>query len=181
QAPRGLSADEKKSKMLEIFRETKEFYQLKELEKLGPKMKGIVSQSVKEVLQELVDDNLVQMDKIGAGNFYWAFPAQEGAALMAKIDEVKKDIDRLTARGKEIEGLMEQERQTRPASEERTKALQQYRQLRHEKDKLQREKAALLQCDAAQVEHKRRGAVLAHEAAERWTGTTPSFGSNDHS
>jgi hypothetical protein len=65
--------------------------QLKELEKLGPKMKGIgdylllvtpdlsvfashneafcpVSQSVKEVLQSLVDDNLVQMDKIGSSN-----------------------------------------------------------------------------------------------------------------
>ena len=67
--------------------------QLKELEKLGPKMKGIgdylqylflaigsvhvalhneaffpVSQSVKEVLQSLVDDNLVQADKIGSSN-----------------------------------------------------------------------------------------------------------------
>ena len=71
--------------------------QLKELEKLGPKMKGIgnyriglsprifcslfpvlfvfshegsfvVSQSVKEVLQSLVDDNLVQIDKIGSSN-----------------------------------------------------------------------------------------------------------------
>jgi hypothetical protein len=60
--------------------------QLKELEKLGPKLKGIgdcqarhtscafnhirnvVSQSVKEVLQSLVDDGLVQYDKIGASN-----------------------------------------------------------------------------------------------------------------
>jgi Mnd1 HTH domain len=60
--------------------------QLKELEKLGPKMKGIgdcpfprilsvspyqgnlVTQSVKEVLQSLVDDDLVQTDKIGSSN-----------------------------------------------------------------------------------------------------------------
>lgn len=79
--------------------------QLKELEKLGPKMKGIgdysahfhgfyffcfvlflfthtkgvpgssffyfclpVSQTVKEVLQSLVDDSLVQTDKIGSSN-----------------------------------------------------------------------------------------------------------------
>jgi len=40
-APRGLSAEEKRVKLLEIFHETKDFYQLKELEKLGPKMKGI--------------------------------------------------------------------------------------------------------------------------------------------
>lgn len=35
---------------------------------LGPKLKGIVSQSVKEVLQSLVDDGLVQGDKIGSSN-----------------------------------------------------------------------------------------------------------------
>ncbi len=32
-------------------------------------------QSVKEVLQSLVDDNLVDFDKIGSGNFYWALPS----------------------------------------------------------------------------------------------------------
>ncbi|KAG9004441.1 hypothetical protein FRB90_010894, partial [Tulasnella sp. 427] len=59
-APRGLSAEEKRVKLLEIFHESvfnfpwtyskaprtnlnlqKDFYQLKELEKLGPKLKGI--------------------------------------------------------------------------------------------------------------------------------------------
>lgn len=67
-APRGLSLEEKRTKLLEIFHESKDFYQLKELEKLGPKLKGIVSQTVKEVLQSLVDDGLVQGDKIGASN-----------------------------------------------------------------------------------------------------------------
>lgn len=40
------------------------FFQLKELEKLGPK-KGVISQSVKDVVQSLVDDDLVFKDKIG--------------------------------------------------------------------------------------------------------------------
>lgn len=38
--------------------------QLKELEKLGPR-KGVISQSVKDVVQSLVDDDLVSKDKIG--------------------------------------------------------------------------------------------------------------------
>lgn len=38
--------------------------QLKELEKLGPR-KGVISQSVKDVVQSLVDDDLVLKDKIG--------------------------------------------------------------------------------------------------------------------
>ena len=39
-------------------------FQLKELEKLGPR-KGVISQSVKDVVQSLVDDDLVSKEKIG--------------------------------------------------------------------------------------------------------------------
>jgi hypothetical protein len=39
-------------------------FQLKELEKMGPK-KGVISQSVKDVVQSLVDDDLVLKDKTG--------------------------------------------------------------------------------------------------------------------
>ncbi|TBU59659.1 meiotic nuclear division protein 1, partial [Dichomitus squalens] len=50
------------------------FTWLKEIEKMAPKMKEIaVSQSVKGVLQSLVDDGLVQMDRIGSSNFFWSF------------------------------------------------------------------------------------------------------------
>lgn len=38
--------------------------QLKELEKSGPR-KGVISQSVKDVVQSLVDDDLVLKEKIG--------------------------------------------------------------------------------------------------------------------
>ena len=62
---KGLSLEEKRKKMLEILYETKDFFLLKELEKIAPKQKGIIAQSVKDVLQSLVDDNLVDTDKIG--------------------------------------------------------------------------------------------------------------------
>jgi predicted transcriptional regulator len=54
----------------------KEPFMLKDLERDLPKTKGIVSQTVKEVIQELVDDNLVDFDKIGGSNFFWAFPSK---------------------------------------------------------------------------------------------------------
>ncbi|CDR43523.1 RHTO0S08e02696g1_1 [Rhodotorula toruloides] len=50
--------------MLDLFRETKEFYKLQELEKLAPKTKGITSMSVKEVLQSLVDDSRKQLSTL---------------------------------------------------------------------------------------------------------------------
>jgi hypothetical protein len=74
---------------------------LKELEKVAPKSKGIgmlleaplrrdqltfildpiltpliVLQAVKEVLQSLVDDDLVDSEKIGTSIYFWAFPSK---------------------------------------------------------------------------------------------------------
>lgn len=81
-----------------------EFFQLKELEKIGPK-KGIgkedyflfcspwtlsnfglhcsiaVAQSVKDVVQSLVDDGLVTMDKIANSNYFWSFPSTAAKAV----------------------------------------------------------------------------------------------------
>lgn len=45
-----------------------------ELEKLGPKEKGVISQAVKDVVQSLVDDGMVDTEKIGTSVYFWAFP-----------------------------------------------------------------------------------------------------------
>lgn len=82
---KGLSVEEKRQRMLELFYEKKDVFQLKELEKVCPKEKGIVSQSVKEVLQSLVDDSLVDTDKIGTSVYYWAFPSKAVNIRKSKI------------------------------------------------------------------------------------------------
>ena len=55
---KGLSLEEKRNKILEIYLERKEVFNLKEIEKIGAK-KGVVFQTIKDVNQSLVDDNLV--------------------------------------------------------------------------------------------------------------------------
>ena len=49
---------------------------MKDLERMAPKEKGITAQSVKEVVQSLVDDSLVDTDKIGTSIYFWAFPSK---------------------------------------------------------------------------------------------------------
>ena len=71
---KGLSLEEKRKKMMEIFYETKDVYLLKDLEKIAPKSKGITPMSVKEVVTSLVDDGLVDSEKIGTSIYFWAFP-----------------------------------------------------------------------------------------------------------
>lgn len=62
----------------------KDFYQLKELERIAPKSKGIVQQAVKEVLQDLVGDSLVQSDKIGTSICESLEGATRGAQLIPR-------------------------------------------------------------------------------------------------
>ncbi|KAF9244879.1 meiotic nuclear division protein 1, partial [Melanogaster broomeanus] len=168
-APRGLSAEEKRVKLLEIFHESADFYQLKELEKLGPKLKGIVSQSVKEVLQSLVDDGLVQGDKIGSSNFFWSFPSQRGSIIRNKLDAAKEAKTNYENQLAELRAALERERAMRSESPTRTAALEQLVEAKRKIAPLEKELEAYGACDPAKVEEKRRAVTLAHEAAVRWT------------
>ncbi|TFK89113.1 meiotic nuclear division protein 1 [Polyporus arcularius HHB13444] len=168
-APRGLSAEEKRVKLVEIFHETKDFFQLKELEKMGPKMKGIVSQSVKEVLQSLVDDGLVQMDKIGSSNFFWSFPSQRGAIMQARLSTIREQQTTLQNQVADLRSVLEAEKASRPESDGRARALEELSSLKTEFAQLESELSAYGACDPVKLEEKRRALVLAKEAAVRWT------------
>ncbi|KAF4527335.1 hypothetical protein B566_EDAN001112 [Ephemera danica] len=89
---KGVSADEKRTRMLEIFHESEDFYQLKELEKLGPKEKGIVAQSVKDVVQSLVDDGLEDRE-----------PSDERTELLKDVSDLQAEVDQLKQELKKYE------------------------------------------------------------------------------
>ena len=45
---KGISAEEKRKRILDIYYDTKQVYNLKEIEKLGAK-KGVIPQAIKDV------------------------------------------------------------------------------------------------------------------------------------
>lgn len=45
----------------------------------------IVQQSVKEVVQGLIDDGLVNSDKIGPSNYYWSYPSAAEHAVCHRL------------------------------------------------------------------------------------------------
>ncbi|MCP9264033.1 Mnd1 family protein [Dirofilaria immitis] len=112
EAPRkkGLTAEEKRSRMLELFHESNEFFQrqdvneavaklrnfqMKDLERIAPKQKGIIPQSVKEITQLLVDEGLVECEKIGTFVCYWAFPSQSMITVTEEQKKLKLEINDL--------------------------------------------------------------------------------------
>lgn len=174
-APRGLSADEKKVKMLEIFHETADFYTMKELEKLGPKLKGVVSQTVKDIVQELVDDNLVCFDKIGTGNYYWSFPSAAGAQKQAALDKAQRELEGVNAKIVETEEAIKEAQKGREDTADRRKLLSTHQTLVDAGAAMRKELEAFRNADPAKYERKRKAVQVCKDAALRWTGQQQIF------
>ena len=41
-----------------------------------------------------MDDNYVSSDKIGTGNYFWAFPGSQGAQAKKQLDEARANLKR---------------------------------------------------------------------------------------
>lgn len=72
-----VSPEEKIAKIVAFFRSKPEFYTIKELGKLIPKVCGISSMQVDEYLNAAIDENLITKEKMGSINVYWSFEKQD--------------------------------------------------------------------------------------------------------
>lgn len=89
---RKLSLDDKKSALLDYFHETGEVFQLKELEKTAPRSTGIAAQVIKDILQKLLDDGLVDTCKIGSSVIYWSFSDRAKTEKLSKLETLQKQL-----------------------------------------------------------------------------------------
>ncbi|WVQ77336.1 hypothetical protein IAR50_007020 [Cryptococcus sp. DSM 104548] len=161
---RGLSMEAKKTKMVEIFHETAEFFSLKELEKIAP-----IQQSVKEVLDDLVGDGLVTMDKIGTGNYYWALPSAAGATKKATLAKHTKELEKLETSLGETKAALDEAEQGREDTPERQALISTLSSLQSRSQYLQAELSALGAADPVKYEKKKEAIDVCKEGAVRWT------------
>ena len=52
---------------------------------------------VKDYLQALSDDNKIRVEKIGSGNWYWSFPADEKKAKDAALEKAQDEYNKASA------------------------------------------------------------------------------------
>ena len=98
---RGLSQDEKRNIMLSLFKKNPTFFHYKEIETYCTKNK-ISFMIVKDLLQGLVADSLVETEKIGSSAYYWALPTRILKAKENILEREKKNKETL---GKELSNL----------------------------------------------------------------------------
>ncbi|XP_074553900.1 meiotic nuclear division protein 1 homolog [Halichoeres trimaculatus] len=166
---KGLSLEEKRTRMMEIFFESKDVYQLKDIEKIAPKSKGIAPMTVKDVLQSLVDDNMVDCERVGTSNYYWAFPSKALHARKHKLEELQKQNSEAKQRKVSLQKSVEKSKLGREDTKERSSLLKQLQALREEKTQLEADLEKYRECDPAVVEETRKSNVVAKEAVSRWT------------
>ncbi|KAI4377416.1 hypothetical protein MLD38_015044 [Melastoma candidum] len=165
---RGLSLEEKREKMLQIFYESQDFFLLKELEKLGPR-KGVITQSVKDVVQSLVDDDLVSKDKIGTSVYFWSLPSCAGNQLRNVRRKLESDVQASKKRLAELVDQCNSLKKGREESDEREEALSDLKKIEQEYYKLKNEMAQYADNDPAAIEAMKNAVEVAHSAANRWT------------
>ncbi|XP_051558546.1 meiotic nuclear division protein 1 homolog isoform X1 [Myxocyprinus asiaticus] len=166
---KGLSLEEKRSRMMEIFFETKDVFQLKDIEKIAPKSKGITPMSVKDVLQSLVDDNMVDTERVGTSNYYWAFPSKALHARKRRLEELERQHEEGKQRKIALQQAVDKAKVGREINEEREALQKELVTLKGQRDQMKAELEKYKECDPEVVEEMRKANITAKEAVSRWT------------
>ena len=166
---KGLSFEDKRKRMLEIFYESKEFYLLKDLEKIAPKQKGIVAQSVKDVVNSLVDDNLVDTDKIGTSVYFWAFPSKALSIRQARLSNLKEKLETVKCKNMDLETKIAEATFGKEHSDDRSTILEELATLEAKKNDLKIKTQKYEGCDPEILEQVKKETTVSKEAVNRWT------------
>ena len=164
---KGLTWEEKRQKIHEIYLQQKTVFNLKEIEKIGAK-KGVVFQTIKDVNQSLVDDNLVQFDRIGAGAFFWSLPSMAYSNRQNMLQNQQQHIDQLTDQISKLEADIKTAGEARDDSD-RDARIATYNDLRAEAKTLETELLQYERCDPAKLKEVEEDTKVCNKAAERWT------------
>jgi len=166
---RGLSLDEKRSRMLDIFYEKKDFFLLKELERIAPKEKGIISQSVKDVVMSLVNDDLVDSEKIGTSVYFWAFPSKATANRKRKLSDLNEKIAKSSKSYIDTMGNINKASEGRENSDERNTYLSKLNALKDRKIEIESKLQMYRDCDPEVLKEMQREIIQSNQASNRWT------------
>ncbi|KAM7456166.1 hypothetical protein BLSTO_03084 [Blastocystis sp. subtype 1] len=132
---RGLSADEKKQKMRDAMLAGKSVYNMKELEKIG-KEQGISGMVIKDVVQEMLDDDMIIQEKVGSNSLFWIFPSQSYVLKKRKLDTLRQSVGSAREEKEKLEAEIAKAKEDKPDSEHRSELLKQYEALKSEKEGL---------------------------------------------
>ena len=170
---KAVSAAQKKVLVLKLLHERASFFKLDEIEKIADKEYGVVSNSVRGVLDELVSEGACDTDKIGSQTFFWALPsagsakrASIEASLDQRIADEKQQHEQLERRGAKRRSASSKDSGGR---ERKQRKITELVQARKHSERLQLELDAVAGTDPEHLAQLSSLAQTSLDAANRWT------------
>lgn len=168
-ATKRMSQEEKRKAILDIYHTTKEIYTEKEIIALAAKA-GVNQNVIADVNSSLVDDGLVDKEKIGSSNYFWSFPGKRDRMLQIEHEKTLEEMDALKEKVTEAEAKLADAKRGREDDEgERANKLQKLKDLATEKKAMMEELESLKENDPQALADLEKELKLVTEAANRWT------------
>ncbi|KAF2765154.1 Mnd1-like protein [Teratosphaeria nubilosa] len=167
----------KMATMTAWFQKSRVAHNIKDLEKMLPSVGSISGMQVKDYLQALQDENKINVEKIGSGNWYWSFISQDKKTRQAALAEAQSAHDKQAAINTDLEAKVA-EAQAQRADEEdmldgggdsREELMSQKAQLEMEVNFLRKELSAYSDSDPTELERKRKEMIVLKGQAEQFT------------
>ncbi|CAJ1949661.1 unnamed protein product [Cylindrotheca closterium] len=173
-----MTKDEKRNVILGLYHKTQQVYTEKEMITLASKA-GINAQTIPDIHQSLVDDALVEKQKIGGTNYCWSFKSKKDRmaqkqhkATLEQIEALQPKVEEAKARLADAKrGREEVEVGEDGGTEEDTRAakLAKLSTLAQTKAALEQQLQALKENDPAALANLEKEYQLVRDAANRWT------------
>ncbi|KAG7367911.1 Mnd1 family protein [Nitzschia inconspicua] len=170
-----MSMEEKRKAILEIYHKDQLVYTEKEIFALAAKA-GINANSIQQVHDGLIDDGLVDKQKIGGSNFFWSFKGKKDRQAQIQhqntlklIEELKPKLEEAKATLADAKRGREDDEQDGDGESSRAKKLARLAELSKEKAALEQELEALRENDPAALADLEKELQLVTQAANRWT------------
>jgi hypothetical protein len=150
-------------------------YTEKEIIALAAKA-GVNANTIPEIHQSLVDDGLVEKEKIGGSNYCWAFKAKadrlaqkEHQKTLQLIQQLKVQVEEAAAQLADAKRGREDDDGSAAGGEDRATKLRRLVELETRKTQIQAELESLKENDPAALADLEKELKLVTEAANRWT------------
>ncbi|KAI5133802.1 hypothetical protein NEAUS04_1770 [Nematocida ausubeli] len=162
-----LSMEEKTKRVLSLLQEKDDVFNMKDLEKICQKEKGVVPQSMKEVLDILISERKAKEKKVGATKYYWSFRSD---LKLHKEAEIRKITDENASLSKNKEILADElstlkENRSSPEREEMIKQLEEKKK---ELESVNQKVAVMSENDPAKIDSLKEELSNVQKDLDEW-------------
>jgi hypothetical protein len=183
QAPKSLPPAVKQQKILDWIRSSQTAHSIKDLEKILPGVASINGMQVKDYIQALTDENLIRVEKIGSGNWYWSFASEIKKSKEKVLAALQADTTKINTTVLEIDAQIQEEELKRENGDDilddkgmdRMALLETHDRLLHETETLQKGLANYSDNEPVEILKRIEETKQLRESADRWTTNIESI------